>query len=191
MTMVQARDTRYQAAIIENDLLLLIHWRDQEPDRSFWVIPGGAKEPGESAQECLVREMREETSLEVGVERFLYEETGRRNGKYWSRRTYLCSVLGGQPSAGYEPEDPQPEGYGIVEVAWFNLHDESGWDALLIEEVGQPLLKSVDSRSDTNGEPQALSQIYHEHADVFYELRDTVGKFGELIADDRYHGEAD
>ncbi len=41
---------------------------------SFWVIPGGGLEAGESDEECVIREMREETGLEVQVEKLLIEE---------------------------------------------------------------------------------------------------------------------
>jgi ADP-ribose pyrophosphatase YjhB (NUDIX family) len=44
--------------------LLLIR-RGQEPSRGLWSLPGGRVEPGESLEEAVVREVREETALDV------------------------------------------------------------------------------------------------------------------------------
>lgn len=47
---------------------LLLHRRD---DHDFWAFPGGKLELGESLEECLKREMAEETGLEVTPEKLL------------------------------------------------------------------------------------------------------------------------
>ncbi|MGY1807294.1 NUDIX hydrolase [Blastococcus sp. SYSU D00669] len=44
--------------------LLLIR-RGQEPSRGLWSLPGGRVEPGETAEQAVVREVREETGLDV------------------------------------------------------------------------------------------------------------------------------
>jgi 8-oxo-dGTP pyrophosphatase MutT (NUDIX family) len=139
-----ARDTRYQAAIVKQDRILLIRWREVEPERTFWIIPGGGRERGESIEACLVREAREETGLKIAAGKLLLEEGGRLDGKRWILRTFLCRVVDGRASPGYEPEDPQPEGYGIVEVLWFDLRDERGWDRLLFEDkITYPQLQKI------------------------------------------------
>lgn len=40
-------------------------------DNEYWSIPGGAMEPGESIAETVVREVREETGIDVRVEKLL------------------------------------------------------------------------------------------------------------------------
>jgi 8-oxo-dGTP pyrophosphatase MutT (NUDIX family) len=40
-------------------------------DNGLWCLPGGHMEPGESAAEACVREVREETGLEVRVSRLI------------------------------------------------------------------------------------------------------------------------
>ena len=52
--------------IIENGRALLIR-RGSEPLRGEWSIPGGTLELGESLQEGVARELREETGLDVRV----------------------------------------------------------------------------------------------------------------------------
>jgi 8-oxo-dGTP diphosphatase len=59
------------AAIIQKDGLVLVAQRKHsswlEPDK--WEFPGGKLEAGESAEECVVREIREELGLDIEVER--------------------------------------------------------------------------------------------------------------------------
>ncbi len=45
--------------------------RGHEPGKGLWSIPGGRIEPGESDQQAVVREVREETGLEVTCGRLL------------------------------------------------------------------------------------------------------------------------
>ncbi len=50
-------------ALRDGDVLL--HRRTKAPNEGLWVAPGGKIDPGESPAECAIREMREETGLEV------------------------------------------------------------------------------------------------------------------------------
>jgi ADP-ribose pyrophosphatase YjhB (NUDIX family) len=44
---------------------VLLHRRGKDPNKGLWVAPGGKLEPEESPIECAVREMKEETGLEI------------------------------------------------------------------------------------------------------------------------------
>ncbi|MGD2058351.1 MAG: NUDIX hydrolase [Anaerolineales bacterium] len=138
------RDIRYQGAIIENDHILLIRWREVEPERSFWLLPGGGREEGETAEACLVREMMEETRILVSVERLLFKERHRTGDTYAKSKTYLCRPIGGEAGPGTEPEDPQPEGFGIVAVGWFDLRGEDSWDTEITDDhITYPQLQKI------------------------------------------------
>jgi 8-oxo-dGTP diphosphatase len=50
---------------------MLMILRGHEPAKGLWSIPGGRIEPGESDEQAVVREVREETGLEVTSGRLL------------------------------------------------------------------------------------------------------------------------
>ncbi len=54
------------AVIVEDGSLLLVQ-RANDPGAGRWAVPGGRVEPGETLAEAMVREVREETGLEVAV----------------------------------------------------------------------------------------------------------------------------
>ena len=71
------------SAIIEfpNNKVLLIK-RGTPVFRGYWALPGGKVEDGETVEEAMVREVREETGLAVEIVKKIgeYHETGVNNG---------------------------------------------------------------------------------------------------------------
>ena len=128
------RTVRYQGAIRRGDHLLLIKHRENSCDRAYWLLPGGGRENGESEEECVEREMREETNLDVSVERLLLDEPAEHYGTYQRKKTYLCRIVGGEARPGYEPEAQAAEIYTITDIGWFDLRHPENWDALAISD---------------------------------------------------------
>jgi len=61
---------RVAGILIEDGRILLIE--HTKNDKKYWLVPGGGVDWGESASEALIREFKEETSLDIEVEKFLF-----------------------------------------------------------------------------------------------------------------------
>lgn len=124
--------------------MLLIKHTEHRTGRSFWAIPGGGIEAGETEEACVEREMREETYLRVHVQSLLLDEPDFPNGSYQRRKTYLCRVLEGEARPGYEPEVEAAAVYAITDVGWFDLRDTTSWDAVLLNDpITYPIIHQV------------------------------------------------
>ena len=89
------------AVIVQDGRVLLVR-RKHEPLAGQWSLPGGAVEVGETLEACLVREMREETGLDVSVgpvievlDRITHDETGRVL-YHFVLVDYLCWPISGE-----------------------------------------------------------------------------------------------
>ena len=80
--------------------VLLCHRRDMDA----WNLPGGGVERGELPTEAVLREVQEETGLEVVIERLLgvYGKVNKPNELVFS---FLCRVTGGELALTDESDD--------------------------------------------------------------------------------------
>jgi len=100
--------------IVDRGRTVLIR-RGTEPLLGEWSIPGGTIEIGETIEEAVRRELREETGLEVRVleliELFdrIYPQDGAADKKkprfHFVIADYLCELVGGEPRAGSDVTD--------------------------------------------------------------------------------------
>jgi 8-oxo-dGTP diphosphatase len=106
--------------VLLNDCVLLIR-RGSEPLKGQWSIPGGTLELGETLEEGVRRELREETSLEVRIldlieifERITPGPDARAGSSpgaparpqyHFVIADYLCEVVTGTPRAGSDVTD--------------------------------------------------------------------------------------
>jgi len=139
------RSIRYQGAVVLAENLLLLKVLDRQTGNLFWLFPGGGREPGETVEQCVEREVWEETSLRVAVTRFLFEVPDIPEGIYDRLRTYLCVVQAGVARPGIEPEvDEDGHPPTIQDIGWFHLRQPETWDALLQEgEITYAMLQQV------------------------------------------------
>lgn len=83
------------AVVFDDRGRLLLVKRANPPAQGLWSLPGGRVEPGESAEEGVVREVAEETGLRVQVEREVGTvERAAPSGDTYVIRDFLCAGTG-------------------------------------------------------------------------------------------------
>ena len=128
---------------MHGDHILLVQHREHAGERSYWLLPGGGREDGETEEQCVIREMKEETNLDVKVERLLMEAP-RFLGSDKLHKTYLCTILAGEAQPGYEPEPDVAARYQIADVRWLDLWDDSSWgEEIITDPYTYPELKKI------------------------------------------------
>lgn len=83
------------AALIVHDGRIFATQRGYGEWKGYWEYPGGKAEPGETPEEALVREIREELATEIEVERHVTTVEWDYPAFHLSMRCYLCSVVSG------------------------------------------------------------------------------------------------
>ena len=98
------------AVIVDNGRILLAR-RTNPPMQGEWSIPGGLVESGETIKEAVIREVREETGLEIEpvqlvevFERVLRDKEARVQ-YHFVLIDYLCRLLSGEARAGSDVSD--------------------------------------------------------------------------------------
>lgn len=90
---------------------------------SYWTLPGGGIHDNETPEQAIVREVKEETGLDVTICQLLFTE----NYEFGLSHCYLVNLSGNDiPSLGYDPEDSNlPKEKQLLQaVAWHDLGDK-------------------------------------------------------------------
>lgn len=129
----QRPKVRYQGAIVRDGTVLLIRQREHATSRTYWLLPGGGMEPGETPEATVAREMREETNLIVRVERLLFDVAAETRFAHEREHTYLCTPIAGEAAPGHEPEPAFAAAYTFIEVRWVPLADQAAWGSVILD----------------------------------------------------------
>ena len=94
------------AIITDHRGWLLLIRRGHDPGAGLWSLPGGRIEPGESDEQAVVREIREETGLTVVCDRLIGSvERPGLDGAVVDIRDYAAIITGGELAAGDDAAD--------------------------------------------------------------------------------------
>ena len=63
----------------------------------LWEFPGGKREPGETFEQCLVREIREELGVDIAVGELFEEVAHTYPEKSVHLKFFICKLLAGEP----------------------------------------------------------------------------------------------
>ena len=87
------------ALIFRNEKLLITQRHANAHLGGLWEFPGGKREPGETFEQCLIRELREELGVEVQVGKLFEEITHVYPGKTIRLRFFVCNLIQGEPES--------------------------------------------------------------------------------------------
>src|SRR5690349_11084428 len=119
MSQKSTRIAGADAAVFDNSGRILLQLRS---DFHRWGLPGGAIEVGETFEQAVVRETKEETNLEVAVNRLIgvYSDPAFTTTRYpggdlvhYVSIVFECRVLGGNLAHNDESTD----------LRWFSQHE--------------------------------------------------------------------
>jgi 8-oxo-dGTP diphosphatase len=86
--------------VVTGEGVVLIR-RKNPPFQGMWALPGGFVEVGETTENACAREVKEETGLEVEIERLLgvYSEPDRDPREHLVSAVYIVRPVGGELKA--------------------------------------------------------------------------------------------
>ena len=131
MTVVVRQGVR--ALVLDpDDRILLVRFVNPETGEEFWATPGGGLDPGESLEEGLRRELREETGLDdvdigpvVWTRRHVFPWAGRTLDQ--SERIALVRTRSFEPRPALTSAQLADE--GVHELRWWSLGEIAVADA--------------------------------------------------------------
>lgn len=87
------------AAIIEHEGKIFATQRGYGEWKDWWEFPGGKMEPGESREEALVREIREELATEISVGKLLTTVEYDYPKFHLTMHCFLCTLCNDNPDS--------------------------------------------------------------------------------------------
>ena len=84
------------AGIIKDSNKIFATQRGYGEFKDGWEFPGGKMEPGETPQEALTRELKEELAIDVNVGEFLCTVDYDYPTFHLTMHCFYCSVIGGE-----------------------------------------------------------------------------------------------
>lgn len=139
---------RSAAIIIQDGKILLL--KRHKPGRDYYAVPGGRSEEGETPEITAVREVKEETNLDVKIDYLLFEFDG-----IYGRHEYFFVVKNIEGEArlgGEELENNREDDH--YEIAWIELDRLAEVNLLpgevkkkIVERYCTKLTKSVNNLS--------------------------------------------
>ena len=130
------------AAVIEGEEhKILLIWEGDLPYHKNWVVPGGYVKPNETVKQAIVREVREETGLEILPTKFvgLYDDFLSEEDEpiHHIIATYEAIVIGGSILITKE----------ATEYAWMN--PEEALDSPQVPDIFKRMLDDFKKQNQT------------------------------------------
>ncbi len=112
------------AAVIRSEGRVFATQRGYGDFKDWWEFPGGKIEPGETAEEALAREIREELSAEITVERLLKTVDWDYPAFHLTLHCFLCSLSSEGMSLNEHEAAKWLDAESIYSVKWLPADED-------------------------------------------------------------------
>lgn len=149
--------TGARAVIIKDGKLLLM--KRFKLDREYYTLPGGDVEKGETPDQTVIREIKEETSIECGNPKLVFVEDA--GSVFGVQHVFTCDYKAGEPLLPPESEEAfwSTPGKNTYEPMWFPM------DKLNDIPFVSPLLKQALLMAFSSGFPTEPYHFSSRHAE--------------------------
>lgn len=108
--------------LFNEDQILMVKHRGLTSKGYLWVPPGGGAHFGQSVEDTLIREFKEETGLVIQVKDLLFVNEFHQSPLHALELFFQVDAIGGSLMKGYDPELPGA-GQIIEEVRFWGKED--------------------------------------------------------------------
>ena len=91
--------------IVVHEGKCLLLQRAITPNKGKWDLPGGYIEPGESAEDALLRELKEETTLDITIRRYFRSFIVETEHNHIINFVFVCELASGEVRLSDENTD--------------------------------------------------------------------------------------
>lgn len=113
---------RVNGLLIDDESILLAQIKSPVNDSLVWMPPGGGLHFGESMKECLKREFKEETGLEINVNSLIAVNELVKPPFHAVEFYFAVKKMGGYLQLGNDPEHNENEQI-LKDVKWILLEE--------------------------------------------------------------------
>lgn len=89
------KNIRVSAAIIMKDNKIFVTQRGYGEFKDWWEFPGGKIEEGETPEECLKREIKEELEADINIDKYLCTVEYDYPNFHLKMECFICSLIDG------------------------------------------------------------------------------------------------
>ena len=134
-----------RAIVLDNEQRMLLV-RQHHDGKDIWMVPGGGIEDGESAAEAAIREVKEETNLDIGLDGLLWhvEEVSERGQRFVNFFLGHLADPSQKLVLGFDPELTE-EDQVLREVSFLNREEVAQLEVLYPEYLKDEFWQLLDS----------------------------------------------
>ncbi|MAE86268.1 MAG: NUDIX hydrolase [Flammeovirgaceae bacterium] len=108
--------------LVENETILLLKHEGIGNHGFIWSPPGGGLEFNEDVPSTLIREFKEETNLDVEIDKFLFVNEYQSKKHHAIELFFRVIRTGGTEELGNDPEVPDEEQI-LTELKWISFEE--------------------------------------------------------------------